>query len=150
MNLKIRKMRENDLEPLYKLLSDSNVMRFLEKPFSKNQTLKFLKEAGMREPPLIYAVEKDGCFIGYVIFHDYDNLSYEIGWALYQNYWGKGYASYLTKLLIEKAFKMNKQVVIECDSNQEVTKHIAAKFGLEYSGIKDGLEIYRSKLFDSN
>ena len=150
MNLKIRKMRENDLEPLYKLLSDSNVMRFLEEPFNKKQTIKFLKEIGMRKPPLIYAVEKDDCFIGYVIFHDYDDLSYEIGWVLYQSCWGKGYASYLTELLIEKAFKMNKQVVIECDSNQEVTKHIATKFGFEYSGTEDDLEVYRLKPSNCN
>ena len=150
MNLKIRKMRENDLEPLYKLLSDSNVMRFLEEPFNKNQTIKFLKEAGIRKSPLIYAVEKDDCFIGYVIFHDYDDLSYEIGWVLYQSCWGKGYASFLTELLIEKAFKMNKQVVVECDSNQEVTKHIATKFGFEYSGTEDDLEVYRLKPSNCN
>ena len=150
MNLKIRKMRENDLEPLYKLLSDSNVMRFLEEPFNKNQTIKFLKEAAIRKSPLIYAVEKDDCFIGYVIFHDYDDLSYEIGWVLYQSCWGKGYASYLTELLIGKAFKMNKQVVIECDSNQEVTKHIATKFGFEYSGTEDDLEVYRLKPSNCN
>ena len=145
MNLKIRKMKESDLESLYKLLSDSNVMRFLEEPYNKAQTLNFLKEAGMSEPPLVYAVDKDNDFIGYVIFHDYDDVSYEIGWVLYPSCWGKGYTSYLTKLLIEKAFEMNKQVVIECDPNHEATKRIAAKFNFAYQGIEDNLEVYRLK-----
>lgn len=127
------------------MLSDPVVMRFLEEPYNKTRTLKFLKEAGMSEPPLVYAVEKEDSFIGYVIFHDYDNVSYEIGWVLYPSYWNKGYASYLTKLLIEKAFKMNKQVVIECDPSQEVTKHIATKLGFEYDGLEDGLEVYKLK-----
>lgn len=40
---------------------------------------------------------------------------------------------------------MNKQVVIECDSNQEATKHIARKLNFEYQGIEDDLDIYRLK-----
>ena len=138
-------MKESDLESLYKLLSDPIVMRFLEEPYNKAQTLNFLKEAGMSEPPLVYAVDKGNDFIGYVIFHDYDDVSYEIGWVLYPSCWGKGYASYLTKLLIEKAFEMNKQVVIECDPNHEATKRIAAKFNFAYQGIEDDLEVYRLK-----
>ena len=145
MNLILRRMKESDLESLYKLLSDSNVMRFLEEPYNKAHTLNFLKEAGMSEPPLVYAVDKDNEFIGYVIFHDYDDVSYEIGWVLYPSCWGKGYASYLTKLLIEKAFEMNKQVVIECDPNHEATKRIAAKSNFAYQGIEDDLEVYRLK-----
>ena len=145
INLIIRRMKEKDLESLYKLFSDSNVMRFLEEPYNKAQTLNFLKEAGMIEPPLVYAVDKDNEFIGYVIFHDYDDVSYEIGWVLYPSCWGKGYASYLTKLLIEKAFETNKQVVIECDPNHEATKRIAAKFNFAYQGIEDDLEVYRLK-----
>ena len=39
MNLKIRKMKNSDLESLYKLLSDSKVMKFLEEPYNKAQTL---------------------------------------------------------------------------------------------------------------
>lgn len=144
--LKIRRMIENDLEPLYKLLSNSDVMRFLEEPYNKAQALSFLKEAGMNEPPLIYAVDRDNDFIGYVIFHDYDDVSYEIGWVLYPRYWNKGYASYLTELLIKKAFELNKQVVIECDPNQEATKRIVEKFNFEYQGLEDNLEIYRLKV----
>lgn len=56
-------------------------MKFLEEPYNKAQTLDFLTNAGMSEPPLVYAVDKDDDFIGYVIFHDYDDLSYEIGWV---------------------------------------------------------------------
>ena len=59
MNLKIRKMKNSDVESLYKLLSDSKVMKFLEEPYNKTQTLDFLTNAGMSEPPLVYAVDKD-------------------------------------------------------------------------------------------
>ena len=33
MNIRIRKMTVSDLEPLYKLLSNSKVMQYLEAPY---------------------------------------------------------------------------------------------------------------------
>ena len=65
-------MTVSDLEPLYKLLSNSKVMQYLEAPYTKEQTEQFLFRSGLSETPLIYAVEKDNDFIGYVIYHDYD------------------------------------------------------------------------------
>lgn len=40
---------------------------------------------------------------------DYDEDSYEIGWVIDRNYWGLGYASELTQMLIEKS-RGNKKV----------------------------------------
>lgn len=42
MKLMIRKMTDQDLEPLCVLLSDPDVMRYLEPPYSNEQTRKFL------------------------------------------------------------------------------------------------------------
>ena len=75
MNIRIRKMTVSDLEPLYKLLSNSKVMQYLEAPYTKEQTEQFLFRFGLSETPLIYAVEKDNDFIGYVIYHAYDAYS---------------------------------------------------------------------------
>lgn len=61
----IREMTLADLDELYALLSDSEVMRYIEPPFSKEQTMQFLVDAGLSEKPLVYAVEDSGSFIGY-------------------------------------------------------------------------------------
>ena len=61
-------MTEADLEPLHRLLSDPEVMRYLEPPFSREQTRAFLERAGLTPEPLILAVD-DGGFAGYVIWH---------------------------------------------------------------------------------
>ncbi len=143
MDLKIRKMDIDDLEPLYMLLSNAQVMRFLEPPFSRDRTERFLAEAGLSDPPLILAAEAYGLFIGYVIFHDYDDESSEIGWVLLPEYWGRGFASCLTEMLIERGRQLNRQLVIECDPEQKVTRHIALKYGFLYEGREDGLDIYR-------
>lgn len=61
-------------------------------------------------------------YIGYVIYHDYDDSSMELGWVLNKSAWGKGYAAKLTEELIQKATRSGKNSVIECAPEQEVTK----------------------------
>lgn len=141
--LTFRKFHLTDLDALYQVLSDADVMRYIEPPFSKEQTKDFLISAGLCEPPLVYAAEKDGEFIGYVIFHEYDADSYELGWILDKKHWGKGYAARLTKLLIAKADAMHKNLVIECVPEQETTKHLALANGFTYIGNTDNLDVFK-------
>lgn len=148
-NLSIRLMREDDLMPLYDILSDSKVMQYIEPPFELDAIKKFLSEAGLSDSPLIYAVEnKDKNFIGYVIFHDYDENSMELGWILNYKEWGKGYASALTKLLIEKARDMEKNIVIECAPEQTATKAIAEKNGFHFVDNIDGCDVFKLNLIE--
>ena len=143
MDITIRKMRPGDADALYRLLSDPAVMRYLEPPFDRAQTEDFLRRAGLAEPPLVYAAEENGDFIGYVIYHAYDEQSVEIGWVLLPEYWGRGYASALTERLIARARQEQKSVVIECAPAQEATKRIAVKKGFRACGNCDGLAVYR-------
>ncbi|MBR0429211.1 MAG: GNAT family N-acetyltransferase [Lachnospiraceae bacterium] len=140
--MKIRRFTENDLQDLYETISDPEVMRYIEPPYSMEQTREFLMQCGLSEHPRIYVAEADGEYIGYVINHDYDESSIEIGWLLKRSAWGKGYAKELTQMMIEMAKQERKSVVIECAPEQEVTKHIAESFGFEFQGIVDGCCLY--------
>ena len=104
--LRVRRMTEADLEPLHRLLSDPEVMRYLEPPFSREQTRAFLDRAGLTPEPLILAVDDDGGFAGYVIWHPYDDVSMELGWVLDRSRWGRGYAGELTRLLTDVLIKV--------------------------------------------
>ena len=141
----IRRMKKSDLMPLYRLLSDEKVMEHIEPVFDLEKTEAFLESAGLCEEPLIWAVEDDGCFLGYAIYHDYDETSREICWALYPEHWGRGIATRLTEELMQKAFAEGKDAVIECAPAQEVTKHIAMKLGFKPAGHRDGCEVFRAK-----
>ncbi len=142
-DLTIRRLRPADAEALYRILSDRQVMRYLEPPYDRLQTEQFLREAGLAEPPLVYGTEEGGRLLGYVIYHAYDPDSMELGWVLSPDCWGKGYASRLTDRLVELAHRAGKTVVIECVPEQTVTRHIAEKKGFAYVGRTDGLEVYR-------
>ncbi|MBR0087196.1 MAG: GNAT family N-acetyltransferase [Lachnospiraceae bacterium] len=142
----IRRMTPSDLGPLHELLSDPEVMKYLEPPFSREQTESFLASQGLADPPRILAADdKDHTFMGYVIYHDYDETSKEIGWVLKKEIWGQGMASLLTKQLIALAASEGKDAVIECVPEQAATKAIAGKHGFQKAGERDGLEIYRRK-----
>ena len=52
--LKIREFTNNDLTELYNLLSDEDVMEFIEPPFSWEKTANFLNSVALIDPPLIY------------------------------------------------------------------------------------------------
>lgn len=143
MPLTIRLLRTQDLVSLHELLSDEEVMKYLEPVYSMEKTRSFLNQAGLGDKPLIYAVDEDGVFIGYVIYHDYDDSGMEIGWVLKRDVWGKGYANELTEQLIARAFAQQKDVVIECVPEQDATKAIAKRYGFRYCGQEDGCEIYR-------
>lgn len=143
MDITIRRMQPGDADALYRLLSDPEVMRYLEPPFDRTQAEAFLRRAGLAEPPLVYAAEESGSFIGYVIYHAYDEQSVEIGWVLLPEYWGHGYASALTDRLIDRARQEQKSVVIECAPAQEATRRIAIKKGFRACGSCDGLAMYR-------
>ena len=95
--VRLRMMRREDADELYALLSDEAVMRWLEPPFNRAQAERFLEQAGLSEPPLIYAAENmAGEFLGYAIYHDYDEYSRELGWVLKPAFWHKGYADEMT------------------------------------------------------
>lgn len=136
-------MAEKDLLPLAELLSDARVMRYLEPPFSSEQSRTFLDEAGLAEPPLIYAVEDCHGFAGYVIYHEFDETSVEIGWVLAPRAWGQGYATELTRVLLRWAQAAGKDVVIECVPEQVATRRIAERSGFSLAGERDGLIVFR-------
>ena len=140
----LRTMRRGDPDELYALLSDAEVMRWLEPPFTREQTERFLEQAGLSEPPLIYAAESAaGEFLGYAIYHDYDERSRELGWVLKRSAWHKGYADEMTALLTALARREGKDAVIECVPEQTASAHIARRHGFSYEGRADSCDVYR-------
>ena len=142
----IRKLNLNDLYPLYKVLSNKEVMKYIEEPFTIEKTEKFIKNVGVLKKPLVYAIEfKDtNEVIGHVIYHEYDKNSYEIGWIINNSYWGLGIANEITQRFIEYSNIIGiKELVIECNSKQTISKHIALKNKFIYEETIGDCDVYR-------
>ncbi len=149
-NFIIRKFKEADTNNMYQLLSNEKVMEFIEKPFDYIKTLEFMEKYALTDFPIVFSIKKNNEreeFLGYLIFKPYDDISYEIGWLLNEKHWGKGYASDITKELIEYA-KINgiKKLVIEFDENQQISEKIAIKSGFCYEYKDENLIVYTKKL----
>ena len=141
----IRKIRMEDTADLHEILSDTEVMQYIEPVFDMEQTKKFIQDAGLNDKPLVYAVvwKETEKVIGHVIFHPYGKSDYEIGWILNKTFWGMGIADELTKALLQQAGNLGAEsCVIECAAEQMASKKIAIKNGFQYEEKTDGLERY--------
>ena len=139
--LTVRRFREGDLPALAALLADPEVMRWLELPFDRARAAEFLRVAGLSEPPLIYAAEEDGAFLGYVIFHRYGGE--DAAELVRRSAWGRGYAGRLTALLLSAAEGKWAEAVIECAPEQWASARVAEKLGFREEGMADGCRIFR-------
>lgn len=145
--LRIRRFRQDDADALYRLLSDPEVMHFLEPPYTRRQAKDFLVRAGLCSPPKILAVEtRAGTFAGYVIWHPYGRDAWELGWVLCRDAWHKGYARELTEAFIEEARGRTRTLVLECVPAQQATRAIALQNHFVYAGREDGCHIYKLRL----
>lgn len=126
--LLVRRFTPEDAVALHAVLSDPEVMRYLEPPFTLEQTERFLQRAGLCEPPLVWAViwKQTNEVIGHLIWHPWDEGAMELGWVLCRDFWGRGLAKELTAALLARE---DRDVVIECSPEQAATGHIAELFG---------------------
>ncbi len=141
----IRNMRCDDISMLYQLLSEETVMQYVEDVFTYKQATEFAYKYGLNDMPCIFSVElKLHGFIGYVLFKKFDNTNaFEIGWFLFPEHWNKGYATTLTKMLINHSLNIGiKTLFIEFDKNQKCSKSIATKFQFKFIKYEDNLAIY--------
>ena len=143
--LLIRELTAQDTDALYAILSDPEVMRFIEPPYTRQQTAAFITENSRGEVPLVYALEslESGALVGHVIWHPYDSEAYELGWILGREHWSKGYAGEVTCALLNAAKAELRDVVIQCTPEQTSTRRIAEKFGFFFLGVENSLCMYR-------
>lgn len=144
----IRRFRPEDADGLHAILSDPLVMRWIEPPYSTEQTHLFLQGKGLANPPAVYALaDSENRIVGQVIFHPYDKDSWELGWIIARSRWGRGLATAATKALIRRCRESGvKYCVIECVPEQAATVRVAEKCGFYFAGQANGLLRYHLAL----
>ena len=103
--LRIRDFKLSDIDDLYEIFSDDEVMEYIEPVYDRNKTLNFLKEFCIEHKGAFACVNKENeKVIGYIIFNEYEDKVYELGWIFNKEYWGKGYAYESCDAVIKYAF----------------------------------------------
>ena len=137
--LLIRKITQTDLDDLYSICSDAELMKFVGdgKPLSKQQTQKWidvtLSNYASKGFGMYGVIDKEiDTFIGYcgLVFSS-DVNDNELIYALSKEYWGRGLATELAKLMVEFGFST---LHVDCiyasiDPENKASEKILSKVG---------------------
>ncbi len=142
----IRPYTMNDLDELSAIFNDSQLMEYMEKTYTREETEEFLIRYGLCECPAVYALEdrESFCLAGHVIFHRYDENSYEAGWIIRKEYQRRKLASKVTRELIRYGLDHGiHEFVIECAADHKACIHIAEQCGFEKERNEGDLLVFR-------
>ena len=130
-----------DLEDLYAIFGNAEVMKNTEPPYSKEKTEKFLNSFCIeREPKGAFAavLKETGEVIGYILFKSLDEPEiFEIGWIFNKMYWRKCYAYEICNKLIKYGFEDMKLHKICAEAIDEIKSvSLMKKLGMKPEGIQ--------------
>lgn len=158
----LRPIRTTDFDALLAYGSMPKVYRYVVLgPFGEKDTKNFIKYAiakRMKKPVLTYVwavtLKKTGQLIGDSNFNIKDQTLGEafIGYTLHPNFWGQGYATEMTKKLIEFGFKKLKmhRIFATCDRNNKASDKVLRKAGMKWEGTFRKNMFQKGKWRDTN
>lgn len=143
----MKKFTHNDIRKAFEYLSDSDVMKYIEAPFTYETAVKFIEQFGISEHPFIYALfEKETSeLIGHTIFHPFDDdNNQELGIIMGKKYQGKGYALEIGKAIIDYAFSVIKCDKVYAETTPKNNNSIAliVKLGMKYDYTQNNLMVF--------
>ena len=114
MNIKtdrmiIRDFTMNDINDMQDILGDAETMKNCEPAYTIEKTADFLQKFCIEKKGAVAAIRKDTAkVIGYILFNEFNDGVYEIGWFFNRAFWRQGFAYESCKAVIDYAFdKMN-------------------------------------------
>ncbi len=143
----LRTWREDDILPFAELNSDSEVMEYLPKCLSLDETRQFYNRIVAEHDAYgygLYAVEiRNSCnFIGFVGFHHFDfdaefSPGIEIGWRLAKEHWNKGYATEAAKACLADALKnkLFSEIYSFTSTSNHRSERVMQKIGMKQMGF---------------
>ncbi|MFA8342927.1 MAG: GNAT family N-acetyltransferase [Rhodothermaceae bacterium] len=150
--LYLRMLTTKDSELIYKLNSDQEVMKYVREPDTKESAkaslekyLKFYDGNGLG----IWAAHQidDDEFIGFFIFRKYTGTEdIEIGYRIHKKYWGMGYATEMTKVLVDYGFDVleMREMFAVTDPENKVSEKVLKKCCFRNAGTTE--KYYGQKL----
>lgn len=135
----IREIAQNDLDGLYRICSDPELMKFVGdgNPLSKQQTQKWvdvtLSNYASKGFGMYGVIDKEtGTFIGYCgLVFSTDVNDNELIYALSKAYWGRGLATEIAKCLVEFGFSNlhMDRIYASIDPENTASEKILSKLG---------------------
>lgn len=140
----LRPMNESDIEDVYKMRRDDEIMRFIREPvMSRKEAEDWINMISSRwakdEIGFCSVIERaSGKFAGWCgLWQLKENNEIEVGYAIAKNFWKKGYASEAAEAVLNYAFNGLglKTVVAVARPENAGSRRVMEKIGMKFDYI---------------
>lgn len=134
----IRDFTPDDAKDLHEIFGDDETMKMCEPAYDFEKTKEFLTEFCIRRKGAVAATLKgNGKVIGYILFKDYEEDVYEMGWIFNRAYWGQGYAYESCAKALDYAFEeLNAHKVFAEAIDAVKSVGLMKKLGMVQEGVQ--------------
>lgn len=134
----IRDFTMDDLNDLHDIFGDIETMKNCEPAYTIEKTADFLQKFCIDRKGAVAAIHKETSkVIGYILFNDFGDGVYEIGWIFNKTYWRKGYAFESCKAVVDYAFdSMNAHKIFAEAIDGIKSVNLMKKLGMKPEGIQ--------------
>jgi len=147
----LRPLDRRDVEPVFAMRKDKNVMRFIREPQNRQESINWLKLVSSRwkdEKIGFCAVleKRTAAFVGWCgLWRLKETGEIEIGYAIAGKFWGKGFATEAAARFLRYGFdELNlKKIVAVAAPENASSRRVMEKLGLKF--VKTGV-FYEKKL----
>lgn len=134
----IRDFTMNDIHDMQDILGGAEAMKNCEPAYTIEKTADFLQKFCIEKRGAVAAIHKDtGKVIGYILFSEFDEGVYEIGWFFNRSFWGQGFAYESCKAVIDYAFdRMNAHKVFAETIDGMKSVNLMKKLGMKLEVVQ--------------
>lgn len=134
----IRDFTMNDIHDMQDILGDAEAMKNCEPAYTIEKTADFVQKFCIEKRGAVAAIHKDtGKVIGYILFNEFDESVYEMGWFFNRAFWGQGFAYESYKAVIDYAFDtMNVHKVFAETIDGMKSVNLMKKLGMKLEGVQ--------------
>ena len=134
----VRDFTMNDLNDLHEVFGDDETMKNCEPAYTIEKTTDFLQKFCIGKKGAVAAVHKEtNKMIGYILFNEFDEGVFEIGWIFNRNFWGKGYAFEACKAVVDYAFdSLNAHKLFAEAIDGVKSVNLMKKLGMKFEGVQ--------------
>ena len=134
----IRDFTMNDIHDMQDILGDAETMKNCEPAYTIEKTADFVQKFCIEERGAVAAIHKNtGKVIGYILFNEFDESVYEMGWFFNRAFWGQGFAYESCKAVIDYALDtMNAHKVFAETIDGMKSVNLMKKLGMKLEGVQ--------------
>ena len=115
-------------------------MKYSEPAYTMEKTSDFLKGFCIGRRGAVAAVHRENNkMIGYILFNQFEEAVYEMGWFFNKNYWRSGYAFEACNAVINYAFdELNVRKIFAETIDSEKSVGLMKKLGMKLEEVQKG------------